>query len=46
MLAGLWLQVALRQGFKWWGRVSSGSRVADLPSRGRAPECLCAWELR
>ena len=37
LLEGLWLQMALRQAFKWWERVSPASNVADLPSRGFAP---------
>ena len=40
-----WRPPALRQGLKWWERVSSGSNVADLPSRGRAPECPWDWNL-
>ena len=43
---GLWLQVALRRAFKWWERVSLGSNVADLPSRGLPPEVPCTWVLQ
>ena len=46
MLAELWLQVVLQQGFKWWERVSSGSNVADLPSRGRARSACVAGTCR
>ena len=43
---GLWLQMALRQSFKWWERVSSRFDVADLPRRGVPPEVPCTWVLR
>ena len=46
LLEGLWLQIALEQAFKWWGRVSSASNVAGLPSRGLCPEVPCTWRLR
>ena len=46
LLEGLWLQMALRQAFKWWERVSSASNVADIPSRGLCPEVPCTWRLR
>ena len=33
MLSGLWMQMAVCGGFKWFERVSSASNVADRPSR-------------
>ena len=46
MLSGMWLQMAIRGGFKWFERVSSASNLADRPSRGLAPECPCGYRLR
>ena len=46
MLSGLWLQMAIRGGFKWFERVSSFCNVADRPSRGLTPDCPCGWRLR
>ena len=46
MLSGMWLQMAIRGGFKWFERVSPASNLADRPSRGLAPECPCGYRLR
>ena len=46
MLAGMWLQLALRKGFEWWVRVSSASDAAATPNRGLVPDCPCDWHLR
>ena len=45
ILAGLCLNLALGEGFKWWERVSSGSNLADKPSRGLVPDCPLGWQL-
>ena len=46
ILSALWLQMAVRGGFKWFERVSSASNLADKPSRGLVPDCPCGWRLR
>ena len=46
LLEGLWLQMAPRQAFKWWERVSSASNFADLLGRGLCPKVPCTWRLR
>ena len=45
ILAGLWLNLAVVGGFKWWERVSNGSNLADKPSRGLVPDCPREWQL-
>ena len=45
MLSGMWLQMVVRGGFKWFERVSSFSNLADRPSRGLPPDCPCGWRL-
>ena len=37
LIEDMWFNLACRQAFKWWERVSSVSNVADLPSRGHPP---------
>ena len=46
MLSGMWMQMAVRGGFKWFERVSSTSNVADKASRGFEPDCPCGWRLQ
>ena len=45
LLEELWLGLARRKALKWWERVSSGSNLADLPSRGHPPVLPSAWSL-
>ena len=45
-LSAMWLQMAVRGGFKWFERVSSASNLADRPSRGLVPVCPCGWRLQ
>ena len=45
LLAGMWANLACRGGFKWWERVSSGSNLADRPSKGLVPECPRGWHM-
>ena len=46
MLSALWLQMAVRGGFKRFGGVSSASNLADKPSTGLVPVCPCRWRMR
>ena len=46
MLSALWLQMAVRGGFKWFERVSPAPSLAGKPSRGLVPDCPCGWCLR
>ena len=41
-----WFNLACRQAFKWWERVSSTSNVAPLPSREQPPVLSSDWDLR
>ena len=46
LIEDMWFNLACRQAFKWWERVSSISNVADLPSRGHPPVLSSEWALR